>query len=122
MKFVNPIPFVRDIEISKNFYARVLGISILEDHGDFVTFKDGFAIHSGAVLFQTVFGTDDDTASAYGRANLVLYFEDDHLDRTFAEISKHVELIHPIRREPWGQRVFRFFDPDRHVVEIGEPQ
>ena len=31
-------------------------------------------------------------------------------------------LVHPIRMEPWGQRVFRIFDPDKHVVELGEPQ
>lgn len=33
-----------------------------------------------------------------------------------------VELIHPLRREPWGQRVFRFHDPDGHIVKISEPQ
>jgi hypothetical protein len=32
-----------------------------------------------------------------------------------------VELIHPILQQAWGQRVFRFYDPDRHIVEIGEP-
>jgi len=22
--------------------------------------------------------------------------------------------------EPWGQRVIRFYDPDMHIVEVGE--
>jgi hypothetical protein len=26
-----------------------------------------------------------------------------------------------LREQPWGQRVFRVYDPDGHIVEIGEP-
>lgn len=122
MRFVNPLPFVRDIETSKNFYASTLGLSVVEDHGNFVMFENGFAIHDGADLFRSVFGTDDPGGTDYGRKNLVLYFEDADLDKTFNRISPRVELIHAIRKEPWGQRVFRFYDPDQHVVEVGEPQ
>ena len=60
--------------------------------------------------------------AAYGRRNLLLYFEHDDLDWIFQAISPHVELIHPIERQAWGQRVFRFYDPDGHAIEIGEPQ
>ncbi|WP_424540407.1 hypothetical protein [Sinorhizobium medicae] len=28
----------------------------------------------------------------------------------------------PIERQAWGQRVFRFYDPDEHAIEVGEPQ
>ena len=31
-----------------------------------------------------------------------------------------VEFIHPISEHPWGQRGMRFYDPDGHIVEIGE--
>lgn len=122
MRFVNPLPFVRDIETSKNFYTSTLGLSVVADHGNFVMFESGFAIHDGVDLFRSVFGIDEPSAIPYGRKNLVLYFEDADLDKAFDRISPRVELIHAIRKEPWGQRVFRFFDPDRHVVEVGEPQ
>ena len=36
-------------------------------------------------------------------------------------IDDRVDLIHPIVEQAWGQRVFRFHDPDGHAVEIGEP-
>ncbi|ABD57009.1 VOC family protein [Jannaschia sp. CCS1] len=121
MRFVNPLPFVDDIETSKSFYSSVLGLSIIQDHGNFVLFDTGFAIHDGKSLFKSVFGQDDTTASPYGRRNLVLYFEDLALDAAFERISPRVQLIHEVRLEPWGQRLFRLFDPDRHVVEIGEP-
>ncbi|KIC47807.1 VOC family protein [Tateyamaria sp. ANG-S1] len=122
MRFVNPLPFVTDINRSKAFYTTILGLSITEDHGNFVTFTGGFALHDGASLFRTTFGTDDTSAPPYGRENLVLYFEEVDLDAAFTRIAPQVDLIHPIRCEPWGQRVFRLFDPDRHILEIGEPQ
>lgn len=118
---MNPLPFVRDVESSKKFYTGVLGLAILEDHGDFVMFENGFAIHDGASLFKTVFGVDETNSNCYGRANLVLYFEVADLDERYARISGEIDLIHGIREEPWGQWVFRFFDPDRHVIEVGEP-
>jgi hypothetical protein len=32
-----------------------------------------------------------------------------------------VEFVHPLREQPWGQRVVRVYDPDGHIVEVGEP-
>ena len=28
--------------------------------------------------------------------------------------------IHPVREQPWRQKVVRFYDPDGHMVEVGE--
>ena len=122
MKFVNPLPFVRDIEASKRFYGEVLGLSVREDHGDIVLFEDGFAIHDGAALYGAVFGRPDPKAAPYGRDNLVLYFEVPDLDAAFERLAEAVTLIHGIRQEPWGGRVFRFYDPDGHVIEVGTPR
>ena len=121
MRFVNPLPFVKDIEASKRFYRDVVGLSVLEDHGNFVRFNTGFAIHDGASLARTIWNTVDPT-DTYGRQNLLLYFETDDLDAAFADVSQHAEIIHPVETQAWGQRVFRFYDPDGHAVEIGEPQ
>jgi len=122
MRFINPIPFVRDIRLSREFYERRLGLKVREDAGNFVLFETGFAIHEGAALEQTVWGERSETSEAYGRRNLLLYFEHDDVDAAFDSIAPHVELIHPVERQAWGQRVFRFYDPDGHAVEIGEPQ
>ena len=122
MKFVNPLPFVADMDRAKHFYADILGLRIAEDHGSFVRFDGGFALHDGAALHATVFSAPAPEGGPWGRGNLVLYFEDADIDAAFGRIAGHAALIHPIRREPWGQRVFRFFDPDGHIVEIGEPQ
>jgi catechol 2,3-dioxygenase-like lactoylglutathione lyase family enzyme len=122
MKFVNPLPFVDDIGRAKRFYAEVMQLDVLEDHGDFVRFDGGFALHDGEALHQTVFGRSAERTGRFGQRNLVLYFEDGDIDAAFARIAGQVEMIHPVERQAWGQRVFRFFDPDGHIVEIGEPQ
>jgi catechol 2,3-dioxygenase-like lactoylglutathione lyase family enzyme len=122
MRFVNPLPFVADIARSKAFYQTLLQLRIVQDHGNVVLFEGGFAIHDGATLYQTVFGRPEMPAGPYGRDNLVLYFETDDLLSAFRRVDGQAHLIHPIRTESWGQRVFRCWDPDRHIVEIGEPQ
>lgn len=122
MRFVNPIPFVSDISHSKAFYSELLGLKIIKDYGNFVLFETGFAIHDGKSLEQTVWKKSTETPERYGRRNILLYFEHEEVDAAFKSIAPHVELIHAIEQQEWGQRVFRFYDPDGHVVEIGEPQ
>lgn len=121
MRFVNPIPFVRDISISKIFYSEMLGLAVSQDFGNFVMFETGFAIHDGKSLEMTVWGQTSAVSGPYGRENILLYFEHDDLDALFARIGGAVNLIHPIETQAWGQRVFRFYDPDGHAIEIGEP-
>ncbi|MBN8950621.1 MULTISPECIES: VOC family protein [unclassified Rhizobium] len=122
MRFVNPIPFVSDIARSKVFYRDLLGLKILNDFGNFVLFDTGFAIHEGKSLEQTIWGKSSETSASYGRRNVLLYFEHEDVDAAYAAIAPHVDLIHPVEEQEWGQRVFRFYDPDGHAVEIGEPQ
>ncbi|WP_298813676.1 VOC family protein [uncultured Roseibium sp.] len=121
MKFINPLPFVTDMERSKAFYRDVMCLKIIEDHGNFVRFENGFALHEGRSLLQTVFSRNPEVNEPHGRYNLVLYFEDPDIWSSFDRIAPHVELIHAIERQTWGQRVFRFHDPDRHILEVGEP-
>jgi catechol 2,3-dioxygenase-like lactoylglutathione lyase family enzyme len=121
MRFVNPIPFVRDIDRSKVFYRDWLGLRILRDFGDFVLFEGGFAIHEGRSLEETVWQAPSGMEEPYGRRNLLLYFEHADVDAAFLNIAPHVELIHSVQEQAWGQRVFRFYDPDGHAIEVGEP-
>lgn len=51
-----------------------------------------------------------------------IYFESPQLDEAWSKLSAaSVTVVHPIRKEPWGQRVFRVRDPDGHIVEVAEP-
>jgi catechol 2,3-dioxygenase-like lactoylglutathione lyase family enzyme len=122
IRFANPVVFVRDIAVSRDFYRDVLGLAIVQDAGVFVLYEGHFSIHQAHELIQTVFGRESgDAAALQGRNNLLLYFESDDLGGEFARMEGLVRLIHPIQRQAWGQKVFRFYDPDGHIVEIGEP-
>jgi len=119
IKFINPIVFVKDIHVSQAFHAETLAMTVLEDHGPFVLFEN----HQARELASTVWGADHphNVEQAQGRNNLLLYFETTTLEDDFARLKDQVKLIHPIQRQAWGQAVFRFYDPDGHVIEIGEP-
>jgi catechol 2,3-dioxygenase-like lactoylglutathione lyase family enzyme len=121
MRFINPIPFVSDIGRSKAFYEERLGLTIARDFGNFVLFETGFAIHEGRSLEQAIWKESRGSGEPYGQRNLLLYFEHGDVNAAFASIAPHVDLIHPVERQTWGQRVFRFYDPDGHAIEIGEP-
>lgn len=34
--------------------------------------------------------------------------------------SQPIEYLTPLTQHEWGQRVVRIYDPDRHIIEIGE--
>jgi catechol 2,3-dioxygenase-like lactoylglutathione lyase family enzyme len=123
MRFVNPIPFVRDVRAATTFYRDIVGLVVEQDHGNFVLFEGRFAIHDGASLAQGVWGQDtipDPDPDPFGRRNLLLYFEEPDIEVCFSRLKDHVALIHGLQKQPWGQRVFRFYDLDGHVVEVGE--
>jgi catechol 2,3-dioxygenase-like lactoylglutathione lyase family enzyme len=123
LKFINPVIFVRDICTSKAFYAETLGLKVIGDHGPFVLFENHFSIHQAQELAITVWKEDAPAATdrLQGRDNLLLYFETSELENAFARLKDQVRFIHPIQQQAWGQKVFRFYDPDGHVIEIGEP-
>jgi catechol 2,3-dioxygenase-like lactoylglutathione lyase family enzyme len=113
--------FVKDIEASKKFYLDLLGLSIDLDFGKNVIFKNGFAIweiQSNHIIPKTL-GLDKISDSNVNRFEL--YFETENLSEIFESLkSKDVTFLHDIHEEPWGQQTIRFFDPDNHLIEIGE--
>jgi catechol 2,3-dioxygenase-like lactoylglutathione lyase family enzyme len=123
IEFSHSIVFVKDIQVSKTFYTEIMGLKVVQDHGTIVLFENHLAIHQARELAVTIWKADapSDTDQPQGRGNLLLYFETPALEETFARIKDQVKLIHPIERQAWGQRVFRFYDPDGHAIEIGEP-
>ena len=54
--------------------------------------------------------------------NMELYFETDDFDGFLKILSQYpnVVYVHPPKKHDWQQRVVRIFDPDGHIIEIGE--
>ena len=111
---------VEDIEKSKHFYHILLGQQIMMDYGRNVFFKDGFSIWKRDYALTMIF---DERArdTTVGANNFEVYFETETLFSLYKRLVKHkVKVIHPIREHPWGQRAFRVYDPDNHIIEFAE--
>ncbi len=123
VKFAHTIIFVKDIEVSRKFYAELLGIKIIQDHKIFLFFEGNFALHQAKELDNTIFKREiKEDSDLQGRNNIDIYFECNEIEKIYARLEEnHIRFIHSIEKQPWGQNVFRFYDPDLHIIEIGEP-
>jgi catechol 2,3-dioxygenase-like lactoylglutathione lyase family enzyme len=120
LKIVSPLVVVEEIGCSRHFYEQLLGQKVKFDFGPNVTFQGDFAIHLRS-HFQSLLG-DGTRYPVTKKAHWgELYFETDELEPIYQRLDQaQVEFIHPICEQPWGQRVMRLYDPDGHIVEIGE--
>jgi catechol 2,3-dioxygenase-like lactoylglutathione lyase family enzyme len=118
MKFVCPLIAVSDIEVSKNFYGKVLNQKVTMDFGANVTFENHFAIQKGFAELININGNDVINKSN----NFELYFEEEDLNEFVERLRgfENIEYVHDAKEYPWGQRVIRFYDPDKHIIEVGE--
>jgi predicted enzyme related to lactoylglutathione lyase len=120
LKHKDTILLVENIEISKRFYSQTLGLEILHDGGSMVVFDERLAILQATELLPREETEKFLQPGLFGRGNVVIYLQCDDLDGCHQKLKDEgVEIIHGILTMPW-ERLFRIYDPDRYVVEIGE--
>jgi len=121
MKFICPLIVVNNIEISRNFYEKVLNQKVQFDFGENVSFEGGFAIHLKSHFSNLINIKENDIIQKSNNGEL--YFEEEDLDSFLQKLKDidSVEYVHGLKEQPWGQRVIRFYDPDMHIIEVGEP-
>ncbi|MGM9605960.1 MAG: VOC family protein [Oscillospiraceae bacterium] len=119
MKFKNPLLAVTDMEKSVAFYKEVLGLRKIMDFGANVTLTGGVCLQTRETWAEFI-GVSPDELGCCGKVS-ELYFEEDDFD-SFLEKLTGLDLryIHPVKEHAWGQRVVRFYDPDGHIIEVGE--
>ncbi len=117
MKYASTLIAVEDMERSKRFYSEVLGLAVIADFGANVTLE-------GGITLQTL-----DTWKTFIRTDKVvlpnnageLYFEEEDIDAFCARLKTFdISYVHELFEHQWGQKVVRFYDPDRHIIEVGE--
>lgn len=120
MKFICPLIVVNDIKLSRDFYENVLDQKVKYDFGENVTFEGDFAIHLKSHFGKLINLRPNEIGLKTN--NCELYFEEDDLESLLVKLKKidSIEYIHEIKEQPWGQRVIRFYDPDMHIIEVGE--
>jgi catechol 2,3-dioxygenase-like lactoylglutathione lyase family enzyme len=121
MRFICTLIVVNNIRTSRDFYENVLNQKVQFDFGENVSFESGFAIHLKSHFSNLISISENDILKKSN--NFELYFEEEDMDsflQKLEEISS-IEYVHGLKEQPWGQRVIRFYDPDKHIVEVGEP-
>lgn len=120
MKFKCPLIVVNNIEVARVFYEKVLNQKVKYDFGENVTYEGDFAIQLKSHFADMVTITQEDITAKSN--NFELYFEEENLDRFIERLKEtdQIKYIHGLVEHPWGQRVIRFYDPDMHIIEVGE--
>ncbi|MBC8571352.1 VOC family protein [Zongyangia hominis] len=119
MKFESPLLAVKDIAVSRRFYEEVLGLQMIVDHGRNIVLTGGLSLQQD---FPEMLGLDPDSLVQCSR-NAEMYFEEEDFLGFVEKLTSRgdIKLVHPMMEQPWGQRCIRFYDPDGHIIEVGEP-
>lgn len=118
MKLSSTVLFVKEIEPVSAFYTQNMDMEIELNLGSYVVFSGGLALWQPG-KGHAITGNLETT----GESNrFELYFEYEDIPALCKKLeSAGVEFLHTVREEPWGQQTIRFFDPERNLIEAGEP-
>lgn len=120
MRMLHTLFTVRDLKKSLAFYQKVLGLEIVNDFGANVVLTGGLALQILDTWAEFLGKAPEDIR--FGGDDAELYFETEDFDaflKTLQDLPE-AELVRPPLEHGWGQRVVRLYDPDRHIIEVGE--
>ena len=118
MKLKNILFVVDDIEVSKKFYKELFGLDVVSDFDGNVILTEGLVLQDRKIWEQFL-----EREVTYGHHDAELYFEENEMDafvERLKQCSFDIEYVNPLMEHAWGQRVVRIYDPDKHVIEVGE--
>jgi len=117
--------FVKDAKIARDFYEGLLGLKVKADFGGLnIIFREGFAlwqIMEDNIILQKLGKENIFDNKLTSRTELSIETED--IEDVYLKMKNNgVKFLHEMNMEIWGQRNIRFYDPDGHLVEIGESE
>lgn len=118
MKLKNMLIVVKDIERSKAFYKGLFGLEVLADYDGNAVLTEGLVLQESAIWESFI-----QKPIEFGANNAELYFEENDMDwfvKRLKDWQEPIEYVTPFSQHGWGQRVVRFYDPDGHLIEVGE--
>ncbi len=118
MKLKNVLLVVRDLERSKKFYKTLFGLEPIRDLGENVILMEGLVLQERE-SWEDALGKKA-VLPNYGAE---LYFEERNLDSFLERLRSFefpVEILAQEEEHPGGGRAVRIYDPDGHIIEIGE--
>lgn len=110
---------VKDMERSKGFYMGLMGQEIEHDFGANVAFKSRLSLQTLDSWMQ--FTGLPAGEFRFKNNDAEVYFTDNGLEELSERLrDADVTFVHDITEMPWAQRTLRFYDPDGHMIEVGE--
>ena len=118
MKYQCALIAVRDVKRSLAFYQRWFGLEVEVDLGWNIGLKGGLALQEH---FAELVGLEEGSV-VWPSHNMELYFDCENLDAFASDLAldPNIRWVHPVKEYPWHQRVLRIYDPDGHILEVGE--
>ena len=118
MKLKNMLLVVKEIERSKAFYRDLFGLEVIADFGGNVVLTEGLVLQEEGIWKDFI-----QKEILHKGHNAELYFEENNMDAFLAKLNswpEPIDYINPMMEHSWGQRVVRIYDPDGHMIEVGE--
>lgn len=118
MRLKNILIVVKDIELSIAFYEDLFGLNVVTDFGGNVILTEGLVLQE-----QTIWENFTNTKVVSRGNDAELYFEENDMDSFIEKLNQgsyEIEYVNPPMEHDWGQRVIRIYDPDGHIIEVGE--
>lgn len=118
MKFSTTLLAVCDMDRSLKFYKELFGQEVALDLGANKILTCGLCLQ---LDFDKLCEFPKERMQ-FKPYNMELYFETEDIDTFVKLLDAHpeVERLHDLKQHPWRQRVIRIFDPNGHIIEIGE--
>lgn len=118
MRYQSTLIAVKDVKKSVAFYQKWFGLEVEVDLGWNVGLKGGLSLQQN---FGWLIGLLEESVVTRAH-NMELYFDCEDLDTVNEKLmqDQSIEWVHPMKEYPWKQRVVRIYDPDHHIIEIGD--
>lgn len=119
MKLKNILITVTNIEKSKQFYGDIFGLSaVLEQEGN-VILTEGLVLQEKRIWENVL---EKEVISP--NHGFELYFEENDLEAFTEKLNRlypDTEYITELTEFDWGQKIVRFYDPDKNLIEVRTP-
>ncbi|MBM4383048.1 MAG: VOC family protein [Deltaproteobacteria bacterium] len=101
---------VSDLARAKKFYGETLGFRLNTDE----PYVGGFWFGSGYLVIGAM-------APATGSGGTHVAVRVDDVDAEHSRLAQRGVAVGPVQDQPWGERNFRFSDPDGNVWVYAQP-
>ena len=118
MKHICMLISVSDIDAARKFYEELFGLEVFQNYGKNIAFTCGLALQQD---FDWLVNLPKEKVLKKSN-NAEIVFEEQDFDGFMNKLKEYpdIEYLGNVIEHSWGQRVIRFYDPDGHIIEVGE--